>query len=108
MIVRVKRGGGGPIGGAFVAHVQHEYQSQGHTGVFIRAGGETRRELIPVRVGRKIKLKRVKQLPIDQLFGPSVPQMIKNPQVVTAVEQKATETLEKRLDHEISRALKES
>lgn len=52
-------------------------------------------------------LKRVgeSRYPIRIKYGPSVPEMIGNPKVSQLVEQKAAETLEKRLDHEISRIL---
>jgi hypothetical protein len=83
IIVRVKRGSGGIITGAFVARM-----SSGHIGVFNRIG-KTR-------------------LPIIQRYGPSVPQMLGNPSVTNWVEQKAYETLDKRLDHEINRILEEN
>ena len=80
VIVRVKRGGGGAVAGAFVARV-----SSGHVGVFRRLGQS--------------------RLPIQQLYGPSVPQMLGSPDVVRSVEQKAQEALEQRLNHEINRLL---
>lgn len=80
VIVRVKRGGGGPIPSVFVAKMQ-----SGHIGVFSRAGKS--------------------RFPITQHYGPSVPQMIGNPSVKVWIEEKAAETLEKRLDHEINRVL---
>lgn len=46
------------------------------------------------------------RLPIKKLYGPSVPQMLNNDKVASAVVEKAQEVLEKRLDHEISRVLK--
>ena len=80
LIARVKRGAGGPITGAFVARL-----SSGHVGVFNRVSKA--------------------RLPIVQRYGPSVPQMLGSPTVTGWVEQKAAETLEKRLDHEINRVL---
>lgn len=80
VIARVTKGGGGPIQGAFVARV-----GSGHIGVFNRVG--------PAR------------LPIVQRYGPSVPQMLGSPTVTEWVEQKATEKLNERLDHEINRIL---
>ena len=45
------------------------------------------------------------RLPIKQLFGPSVPEMIGSPSVITYIEKEALLTLEKRIDHEIKRVL---
>jgi hypothetical protein len=76
----VKRGGGGPIKRAFTAQM-----ASGHTGVYQRVGD--------------------KRFPIRQLHGPAVPQMIDNKEVGEWVEEKASERLEERLDHEINRVL---
>ncbi|OLN21405.1 hypothetical protein BTO30_14895 [Domibacillus antri] len=75
---RVKKGGGGPIPGAFVAQMR-----SGYIGVFSRVGKP--------------------RLPIEQLYGPSIPQMLGSDTVSAWVENKAYDTLQKRLDHEISR-----
>ena len=80
IVARVIKGGGGPIAHAFVARMK-----SGHIGVFNR-------------VGKKSK-------PIDQRYGPSVPQMLGNPNVTQWVEVKAKEKLDERLDHEIRRIL---
>lgn len=45
------------------------------------------------------------RLPIKRLFGPPVPQMVNNPELRKHVEQQASETFEKRLEHEIKRVL---
>lgn len=45
------------------------------------------------------------RLPIEQLFGPAVPQMLGNNDVRTYIESEAAKTLEKRIDHEINRVL---
>ena len=45
------------------------------------------------------------RLPIKMLFGPSVPGLLNNEQVVDAVMEKLEETAESRLDHEILRIL---
>lgn len=82
VLVRVKKGAGGRIKSGFVAQMQ-----SGHIGVFIRAGKRSS--------------------PINQLYGPSIPQMVGSDQVSRLVEEKAQETLEKRLDHEINRALED-
>lgn len=56
--------------------------------------------------GNKV-FKRVgkNRLPIDKLFGPSVPQMADEEGVVDVVNTKAAETYEQRLEHEINRIL---
>lgn len=69
------------IPGAFVAKMD-----SGHIGVFFR-------------VGRS-------RLPIQQRYGPSVPQMLGHSSVVTHVEEMAKERLEERLNHEIERLLR--
>jgi hypothetical protein len=81
IVVRVKRGGGGPVrGGAFVGRMP-----SGHLGVFLRAGK--------------------RRLPINELFGPPIPEMLGSKDVAEWVEQKAQERLDERLDHEINREL---
>jgi len=80
VIARVKRGGGGPVASAFVARM-----ASGHVGVFNRVGQS--------------------RFPLTQRYGPSVPQTLGSPTVNQWVEQKATEKLDERLDHEINRIL---
>jgi len=81
VLARVKLGGARkPIKNAFLARL-----SNGHLGIFIRADK-----------GR---------FPIKQLYGPSVPQMIGSENVSKKIEDKAAETLGKRLEHEIDRIL---
>lgn len=66
----------------------HAFQAKvgSHTGIFER---QTR-----------------KRLPIKELFGPSVPQMLsENKSIMDEIEEKIVETYEKRIDHEISRIL---
>lgn len=46
-----------------------------------------------------------KRLPIDRLFGPSVPQMIKSEDVRLQINTAGREMFERRLDHEINRIL---
>ena len=46
-----------------------------------------------------------RRLPIRQLYGPSVPQMIGNDSVVQSMASRARETMDIRLDHEIERIL---
>ena len=45
------------------------------------------------------------RLPIRPLYGPAVPVMLNNEQIVDRVTDKAIETVDKRIDHEISRIL---
>jgi Prophage minor tail protein Z (GPZ). len=79
--VRVKKSSGRKVvKKAFLAEM-----SSGHIGVFKRAGKA--------------------RLPIEQSFGPSVPQMLGAENVTQKVEAKAQATLDKRMDHEISRIL---
>lgn len=46
-----------------------------------------------------------KRLPITQLYGPSIPEMIGNKSVSQYIENEAAKTLEKRIDHEIKRIM---
>lgn len=69
------------IRGAFLARMK-----SGHLGVFNR-----------VENGK---------FPIVQRYGPSVPQMLENANVQKYVEDRATEMLAKRMEHEIDRMLK--
>ncbi len=47
-----------------------------------------------------------KSYPIKQLFGPSVPQMIKNEKIIGHIQKEADSTLEKRMDAEINNILR--
>lgn len=80
VIARVKRGEGGPIKSAFVAKMK-----SGHIGVFRRTTKDRK--------------------PIEQLHGPSIPQMLDSKKVSDWVYEKARETMDQRLDHEINRIL---
>ena len=78
-----KSGGVKPLDGnpkSFIAVMK-----SGHVGVFSRLGGEG--------------------LPIKQLYGPSVPQMVKNENIMEKINREANETLQKRIDAEISNIL---
>jgi hypothetical protein len=56
--------------------------------------------------GTKIfKRKTKSRLPIERLYGPSVPQMLKNQDVRNKIEQEGMVTFRNRLDHEIERIL---
>jgi len=77
----VKRSGGLPIPGAFVARFK-----SGHAGVLRRTGKA--------------------RLPVRELFGPALPQMMGGEKVRKEVLARAEERFGKRLDHEIARLLK--
>ncbi|MFY0521018.1 phage tail protein [Lysinibacillus sp. UGB7] len=79
--VGVKKGSRKRIKGAFVTGM-----NSGHVNVFTRV--------------------TKKRLPIRGHYGPSVPQMIGNESVVSVVENKAYDVLDKRLEHEINRLLR--
>lgn len=51
------------------------------------------------------KRKTKKRLPIERLFGPSVPQMLENENVTDVVKKKGQDTFDQRLEHEINRIL---
>ncbi len=76
----VIKGKGGTISKAFVARMP-----AGHVGVYRRKGRP--------------------RLPIMELYGPSAPQMIGNEEVMRALEEKAQQTLDERMEHEITRLL---
>lgn len=76
----VKRSGGKPIPGAFVARMK-----TGHVGVYIRSGKE--------------------RLPVGQLYGPAVPVMMSSPEVSEHLQEQAAIRMQKRLDHEVNRVL---
>ncbi len=78
--VEIRRGSRKALKGAFVARM-----GNGTTGVFSRSSKA--------------------RLPIEQLFGPAVPVMLNNDDVVNAVQERAEEQLERRIGHEINRVL---
>lgn len=77
--------------GAFIARVMPSAGSKLHKGIFIRVGRSIRRS-----VGS-----RGFNLPIKQLFGPSLPKVAANAAVLAAVRATADDTLQKNLDHEV-------
>ncbi len=68
-----------------IKHAFRQTMGNGYQGLWIRAGKA--------------------RYPLKQLYGPSIPQMIGNENVIKSVEEKAIETLDKRIDHEINRIL---
>lgn len=56
--------------------------------------------------GKKIFQRTTKsRLPINRLFGPSVPQMLGNEEIRSEIERQGQETFNNRLEHEIDRIL---
>lgn len=90
--VGVAKGGQSVIKAGFIARMPN-----GSTGVFERTG-----KFKTARAGRYAGRKREM---IEQKFGPSVPQMLGNKTVVKEISERATEMLDKRLDHEINQIL---
>lgn len=80
--ISVKRGSSKSIKNGFVAQMK---KSSGHVNVFSRL---TR-----------------KRMPIKGHYGPSIPQMLGNESVIKYVENKAGETLDTRVVHELKRLL---
>jgi hypothetical protein len=74
--------GGERLKHAFIAKMQ-----SGHVGVFERSTPETWR------------------LPIQELYGPSAAGMLNNYEVQEEIEKAAKETIDKRIEHEITRIL---
>ncbi len=81
VFVQVRRDGGGSIPSAFVARMK-----SGHTGVFHRTSGN-------------------QSLPIQQNYGPSVPQMLGSKSVSAFIEERASEVLNQLFENEINAIL---
>ena len=79
--VQVRHDGGGSIKNAFVARMK-----SGHTGVFHRTRGN-------------------QSLPIQQNYGPSVPQMLGSKTVSAFIEERASEVLNRRFAHQVNAIL---
>jgi hypothetical protein len=67
-------------------------------GAFVNRGMSSGLFHVMKRVGKA-------RYPVHIKYGPSIPEMAGNPEVTAAVEQRAQEMLERRLDHEITRIL---
>jgi hypothetical protein len=89
-----------PIKSAFVARM-----SNGHIGAFkVNKDNKFMKDKGPRPKKRGIgNTKGI--LAINELYGPSVPQMLGAKNVSKQIEEKAAETLDKRLEHEINRIL---
>ena len=81
VFVQVRKDGGGPIRDAFVARTK-----SGHTGIFHRTQGN-------------------RSLPIQQNYGPSVPQMLGSPTVSAFIGERASKILNERFTHEVNAIL---
>ncbi len=77
----MRKDGGGPIRDAFVARTK-----SGHTGIFHRTQGN-------------------RSLPIQQNYGPSVPQMLGSPTVSAFIGERASKILNERFTHEVNAIL---
>jgi hypothetical protein len=83
--VSVKKGTKKSIKKAFVAQLLKPKSNSGQMNVFTRVSN--------------------KRFPLRGHYGPSIPQMIGNKDVIKSVEGRAREVLDTRLDHEINRML---
>lgn len=82
LFAQVKQGGGGQIKGAFITTVQTGHIGIRHAGVFVRKKGNA-------------------SLPIKQLYGPSVPQMLGNEEIQEFLSKRAKLILDEHLEVEI-------
>lgn len=90
----VRKGGAKPIKSGFVSAM-----GSGHVGAFTRVKGQSN--------PRKRNAKGdYPGLPIEEGFGPAVPVMANNPDVVEHVEDEARKRMMDRLDHEVNRILR--
>ena len=80
-----KAGGLKPLYGERVSGKQSK-PKKGTQGIFFRSRG--------------------KAYPIKQVMGPAIPQIIDNKEIMENIMKKANETLEKRIEHELSRVMK--
>ena len=55
--------------------------------------------------GSLVVRESAKRWPVHPLYGPAVPSMIKNEEVISTIQDAAAETLEKRIDAEVNNIL---
>lgn len=79
--VQVKKDGGGVLSNAFLAQFK-----SGHLGVVERKGKA--------------------RFPVEEFYGPPIPKMLKNQEILNTIEDKAHDRLEKNFTHEIVRIWK--
>lgn len=58
-----------------------------------------------VKAGRFMKRTTNERLPIEAIYGPSVPQLLENPHVLNEMERRGMEVFEQRLIHELDRLI---
>jgi hypothetical protein len=75
----------------------------GHYGVFERVAGKYMKARNRTKHGEVIGY--VGDRVSDQFYGPSTAQMVSRAEIVEEVEEKTRETIDKRVEHEISRIL---
>lgn len=92
--VAVKKTGGKKLKSGFISDL-----SSGHSGVFTRTPGVTKKR-------KKNAKGDYPGLPIEEGFGPAAPIMMNNTQIVKHVEEEAEKRMITRLDHEVGRILK--
>jgi hypothetical protein len=86
--LQFKKDGGGPAPGRFVATMQ-----SGHTGVFVRMPGTQMKKFATT------DRKREKLMPI---VGPSAAFMVGGPEAAKAIQDRANEILERRIEHHMN------
>ena len=100
--VQVKKAGGGQVKDTFVAKMK-----SGHTGVFARFQDGTKGTIKKYMAGGNPRAKQhgkgqtKGRAALRELYGPALPKMMKNPQVISAMQEKAEEVFPERLEHEI-------
>lgn len=80
----------------------------GHQGVFRRKTGTETGKRRRFKLSTFNKRKKRKDNQITGVYGPSVPQMIKNTEVMQIINQNAAEMMQQRLKHEIDFELKKA
>lgn len=107
--VKINRQGGRHL----IPHAFIATMPSGHTGVFqreIRHQDRGRFGTIPVQADKRedkqfAKMPRKYQLPITELYSPSVPQVFKRPEVMRSIERKGQVRLKKAFEQELRFAL---
>jgi len=70
-----------------------------------KLNGNPKAFIAVMKSGHKAVMERVSKrgesLPLKELYGPSAPSMMKNDEVMEQIKESASETLQKRLDHQI-------
>lgn len=95
----LRESGGERLKHAFIANVQTGHPGKDHVGVFERTGEQG----IEERLNRYRRSKHTET--IRQLYGPSAAAMLNNYEVRQELEKAAQETIDKRVEHEITRIL---